>query len=220
MIPGLLRRGLPLTAAIALVLATASAIPLVAQRLSFAFDDDSVGASPDGFFFATQRQAAPGTWHILGNGPVRHLGHVADPSITLRGMSLAGPIFDVPQNLKVSVRLRLLEGDRAGGVIWRYRDANNFYFLSLFLADHSASLVRVTEGNRVRLDFVNDVNLDPDAWHSMSISHDGDEIRGAIDGIGIVRARDRTPWDGNRAGIWSAGNTTGLFDDLIIESPE
>jgi hypothetical protein len=123
----------------------------------------------------------------------------------------------VPQDIKVSTRLRLTEGDRAGGVVWRYRDANNFYFMAVFYGDHSASLIRVTGGNRVVLDLVKDINLNPDAWHAMSVVHEGDEIRGSIDGIGILRARDRTVADGNRAGVWSAGNTTGFFDDLTIE---
>jgi predicted transcriptional regulator len=89
--------------------------------------------------------------------------------------------------------------------------------MAVVYADHSAGVFRVTEGNRVMLDQVKDINLDPDAWHVMTIIHDGDEIRGAIDGIGVLRARDRGLTDGRRAGVWSGGNTTAWFDDVTIE---
>lgn len=208
---------LPLVFSAAALLLGLATIPVLAQRLTFAFDDDTLGGPPDGFFFAGARQTSPGTWDVRGSTARRHLVHGADPTVTLRGMSVAGVVFDVPQDVKVTVRLRLTDGDRAGGTVWRYKDAGNFYFMSVFHEDHSAALIRVTGGNRVQLDRVNDINLDPDAWHTVSVVHVGEEIRGSIDGIGILRARDRTLSDGNRAGVWSAGNTTGWFDDLVIE---
>lgn len=200
----------------ALVLGLAST-PLLGQRLTFAFDEDTLGGTPDGFFFAGARQASPGAWDVRGSSARRHLVHASDPTVTMRGMSVAGVAFDVPQDVKVTARLRLTDGDRAGGLIWRYKDSGNFYFMSVFHEDHSAAIIRVTGGNRVQLDRVSDINLDPDAWHTVTVVHVGDEIRGAIDGIGILRARDRTLLDGSRAGVWSAGNTTGWFDDLVIE---
>jgi hypothetical protein len=201
------------TTAVALLLAGSVA----AQRLSVSFDGDVIGAPPDGFFFAANRQTASGTWQVTGTGTRRHLMHTADPSVTMRGISIAGFSYNTPEDVKVGTRLRLTEGDRAGGVIWGYRDANNFYFMALFHGDHSASIIRVANGNRVRLALVDDINLDADAWHTMSVVHNGDDIRGSIDGIGILRAHDRQLKDGNRAGVWSAGNTTSFFDDITIE---
>lgn len=216
-----LTRRLPTLVCLGALLVGLATVPVVAQRLSFTFDESALGSAPDGFFFAAARQSSPGAWDIRGSANRRHLVHTADASVRERGISVAGLIFDVPQNIKVTTRLRLTDGDRAGGVVWRYTDADNFYFMAVFYRVHSATLVRVTGGNRVMLDVVNDIDLDADAWHTMSIVHDGEEIRGAIDGIGILRARDRTLTDGNRAGVWSAGNTTGWFDDVVIEqAPE
>jgi hypothetical protein len=204
-------------AAALLFLSVTVTAQLTAQRLVINFDEDTIGAAPDGFFFAAARQAHPGTWEVLGKGNRRHLSHSADPSVTLRGISVAGFSYTAPDDVRVATRLRLADGDRAGGVVWRYRDPNNFYFMAVVYADHTAGLFRVTGGNRVMLHQVRDINLDPDAWHSMTVVHDGDDILGTIDGIGILRARDRGLADGNRAGVWSAGNTTGWFDDVTIE---
>lgn len=192
-------------------------ISLAAQRLVISFDEDALGARPDGFFFAASRQPTPGTWEVLGAGNKRHLSHTADPTVTLRGISVAGFSYDAPDDVRVATRLRLSDGDRAGGLIWRYRDVNNFYFMVVFYGTKTAGLFRVTGGNRVALHSVNDINLDPNAWHSIAVVHEGDDIRGTIDGIGILRARDRAITESGRAGVWSAGNTTGWFDDVIIE---
>lgn len=198
----------------ALLLGTA----VSAQRLVVDFDHDVVGSPPDGFFFSAARQATSGRWEVFGSSARRHLVHQADPSVTLRGIAVAGFSFTAPEDIRVTTRLRTLDGDRAGGVVWRYTDANNFYFMAVFHGARSAALVRVTGGNRVMLHSVSDVDLDADAWHVMSVVHDGEDIRGSIDGIGILRARDRVLKGGDRAGVWSAGNTTTWFDDLVIES--
>ena len=188
-----------------------------AGRLTVTFDDLAIGAPPDGFFFAGARQASPGTWEVIGAGTKRHLMHMADPSVTMRGISIAGLNNPAPADIRISTRLRLMDGDRAGGVFWRYRDAADFYFVSIFLAVREAALIRVTAGNRITLDRAKDVDLDPEAWHNMTVVHNGDQILAQIDGIAVLRARDRMLTEGGRAGVWSAGNSTTAFDDITIE---
>jgi hypothetical protein len=208
----------PLTLLLAAILAAAASVAVRAQLLvAVSFDEHMAGAPPHGFFFAPSRQASPGVWEVRGVMR-RHLVHDADPSVTMRGISVAALNLPAPADIKVSAQLRLIDGDRAGGVVWRYRDANNFYFLSIVHVDRAARLVRVTGGSRVVLDMSDSVGLDPEAWHSVSVTHVGDDISASIDGIGVLRARDRTFTEGGRAGVWSAGNSTSWFDDITIES--
>ena len=107
--------------------------------------------------------------------------------------------------------------DRAGGLIWRYKDAADFYFVSIFLEVREAALIRVTAGNRITLDRARDIDLDPEAWHNLTVVHNGDQILAQVDGIAVLRGRDRMLTEGGRAGVWSAGNSTVAFDDLTIE---
>jgi hypothetical protein len=199
------------------VITVGSITALAAARLNFNFDDQTVGAPPEGFFFAGARQAAPGTWEVRGMGAQRHLIHLADPSVTMRGIAVAGVSAAAPADIKVTARLRLVDGDRAGGLLWHYKDAADFYFLSVFLRVREIALIRVTGGNRVTLDRVMNVDLDPEAWHSLSVIHVGNQIVGQVDGIPVVHGRDRTLAEGGRAGVWSAGNSTTWFDDITIE---
>ncbi len=212
----LLRRCVKALALIAIFVAVAAAAVSAQRVAAIGFDELTAGAAPDGFFFAPSRQATPGTWEVRGTAR-RHLIHAADPTVTMRGISVAGVDVAAPADVKVSTRLRLIDGDRAGGVIWRYRDASNFYFMAVVHSDRVAGLFRVTGGNRITLEITSDIDLDPEAWHAVTVVHDGDQIRATIDGIGVLRARDRTLTEGGRAGVWSAGNSTSWFDDIAIE---
>ncbi len=53
------------------------------------------------------------------------------------------------------------------------------------------ALYRVTRGNRIRLEFEDDLELDRDAWHVVRVEHADGRIRVSLGGIGVMRARDR-----------------------------
>jgi hypothetical protein len=198
-------------------LVIACGVSVAAGKVTVTFDDLALGAPPDGFFFAGARQASPGVWEVTGGGSKRHLLHLADPTVTMRGISVAGLNTPAPADIRISTRLRLMDGDRAGGLIWRYKDAGDFYFVSIFLAVREAALIRVSAGNRITLDRAKDIDLDPEAWHNLTVVHNGDQILAQVDGIAVLRARDRMLTEGGRAGVWSAGNSTVAFDDITIE---
>jgi len=203
-----------IVAAMGLALASASA--QVAVRT---FDEDAIGAPPSGFAFAGARQQSPGRWLVRAEGPNHYLIHAADPAAT-GGFALAVLDAPHPAQMRASVRLKLTDGDRVGGLVWRYQDADNFYVASLDLRVQEVALYRVVRGNRIRLDEEDELELDESAWHSLRVVQDDDDIRVSLGGIGVMRARDRTFTDGGRAGIWSGGGATAWFDDFRVEPDE
>jgi hypothetical protein len=188
-----------------------------ASRVVFSFDEEPVNQAPEAFILAASRQSSPGPWEVRGAAMRRHLLHAADPSVTDRGIALAVASMAQYADVHISSRLRVIDADRAGGVVWRYRDANNFYFAGIALSEGTTVLVRVAGGNRILLDIIRDVQLDPEMWHTISVTHHGDQIRGMINGLTVLQARDRTLDQPGRAGVWSAGNSTTWFDDIAIE---
>ena len=187
---------------------------LAAQRVSFSFDDEAVGMPPPGFLFAAARQAAPGTWEVRAGGSLRYLAHTADAAA--RGLSIAVATAAAPANIHVRSRIRFADGARMGGIVWRYHDASSFYTVGISLERHEALLHRLMGGNRVQLDRLGDLGIDPEAWHTLGVMHHGDQIRVYLDGIAILHARDRGLESG-RAGVWSGGAAEAWFDDLQIE---
>jgi hypothetical protein len=202
---------------IAIALAFHGASAQVAVRT---FDEDPVGSPPPGLTFAIARQQTPGRWFVRAEGPNHYLTHIAD-SAAAGGFSLAVLDTPHPAQMRASVRLKLSEGERVGGLVWRYQDAENFYLAALDLRVQELALYRVVRGNRIRLDDEDELELDVSAWHSVRVVQDDDDIRVSLGGIGVIRARDRTIADeGGRAGVWSGGGATAWFDDLRIEPEE
>ena len=72
------------------------------------------------------------------------------------------------------------------------------------------------DGNRVRLENEDDLELDPAAWHALRVVQRSRSVRVYLGGIRVFEDRDRTTDPAGAVGIWCAGDTTAQFDDLRI----
>jgi hypothetical protein len=180
------------------------------------FDDDKVGAPPLGFTFAAGREAAANRWIVKREGTARVLIHEGVPSPS---DSFAVAILSTPQyrDVQVSVRIKTIGGGRVAGMVWKYQDPLNHYSAQLDLVKQELVVYRVVNGNRIRLDRDDDLELDPDAWHSLKIFQEHGEIRVYLGGIRVFRERDRLPNVNASVGMWAGGDSTVMFDDFRIE---
>jgi hypothetical protein len=180
------------------------------------FDQEAMG-TPAGFLFAAARLPEAGRWTVRSEGSNRFLAHAAQEG-TGEGFALALISAPPPADLRLSARVKLAEGAPVGGLVWRYQDPENFHAVALDLGAQEVSLYRVARGNRIRLEFEDDLELDRDAWHMVRVEHRDGRIRVSLGGIGIMRARAREDGAGpGRAGVWAAGPSGAWFDDLGIE---
>jgi hypothetical protein len=189
------------------------------QATVLGFDQDKVGAPPPGFVFAAMRQPAPGSWEVRRTGTTAYLAHETDPAA--HGYAFA--VHDGPswRDVTVSVRLRLPGGRRTGGLVWHYADSQHYYAAVLDLEKGELSLYRVAGGNRIRMEFEDDLELDVEAWHTMKVTHTAKSTRVSLGGIRVFedahRGQDRP--DAGRVGLIAAGDASVWFDDLRIDSP-
>jgi hypothetical protein len=206
--------GPPLGVLMMLVLGGAGA---VAHQSVQTFDAAQAGQPPEGFTFAAMRQAAPGTFVVRHAGASGYLVHAATAGA--KGFSIAIANGEPLSDLVISVRLRLSGGARAGGVVWRYVDPQNFYAAVLDLDRGELSLFRVTGGNMIKIEEEEDLELDRDAWHMLKVVHEDAQVRVSLGGIRVFtddeRRHNRLLPQG-RAGLLAAGNADVAFDDLRI----
>lgn len=180
------------------------------------FDAEPPGV-PERLTFAAMRQPSPGSWTIRRDGANGVLVHAADPAATgyALAVSTAPPIYEVV----AAARLRLAGGARAGGVVWQYHDQLNYYAAVLDLARQQLSLFRIVAGNRTRLEFEDDLELDVSAWHTMKVVHDAREIAVSIGGIKVFeeRARSTRIVAPGRTGLLATGDSEVWFDEVRAE---
>ncbi len=192
-----------------------------AQEAVRSFDQDPLGAVPPGFSFAVARlPAAPGRWHVRADNGNRFLAHTPDAAAG-EGFAIALVEGAAAGDVRLSARVRLEDGVRTGGLVWRYNGPDNFYAVALDLDAQAIALYRISRGNRIRLEFEDDLELDRSAWHTVRVEHVEGRIRVTLGGIGVMRARagDTDSAEG-RAGVWSAGNAATAFDDVSVGPAE
>ena len=180
------------------------------------FEDDKIGAPPAGFTMAAGRDAASDRWTVKREGTARILAHEGTQS---PADSFAVAVFSTLQyqDVQVSVRLKAIGGGRTAGLVWKYQDPLNHYSAQLDLAKQELAIYRVVNGNRIRLEREDGLELDPDAWHSLKIFQERGEIRVYLGGIRVFSERDRLPRSRASVGIWTGGDSTVMFDDFRIE---
>jgi hypothetical protein len=184
------------------------------QSLVRTFDEDHAGAAPSGFTFAEARGAASHLWTIertSGHGVLVH--RRSDQG---QGFALAVLESVAYRSVEASVRTRLVGGTRTGGLVWHYRDEANYYLALLDLGAQDLALYRVERGHRIRLENQDDLELDPDAWHTLKVRHLGDRIQVYADGIKVLDDHARSRRHDGRVGLWSADDSVSWFDDLRV----
>ena len=185
------------------------------------FDEDRAGVPPSGFVFSAMRQSGPGSWVVERQGTQQFLAHGADTAAN--GFSLAVSAAVLPAAFTLSAKVRTVGGGRVGGLVWHYQDESNYYALALDLSRRQVALYRVAAGNRIRLEFTDDLELERDAWHAIKVIHEGHSTRVLLGGIRVFDHEDRrheARADDGRAGLLAAGNSAVHYDDLHIESSD
>jgi hypothetical protein len=181
------------------------------------FDDDGVGKAPSGFTLASGRQAPADRWVVQRDAASQFLMH-AGTSGEPDGFAVAIYERQRFEDADMSVRLKAIGGSRAGGLVWKYQDPLNHYVVLLDLADQEVALYRVVRGNRIRIEREDDLELDPQAWHTLRIVQDEGMMRVYLGGIRVFSNRDRTFRGPGGVGLWSQGDAVIAFDDFRVQT--
>ena len=185
--------------------------------LTRTFEEDKIGGPPSGFVTAVGRDGPREGWSVQREGAGRillHQGRSSPPD----GFAVAILSGIQYHDVQVSVRMKATGGARSAGVVWKYQDPLNHYGALLDLVKQELAVYRVSSGNRIRLEREDDLEVDPDAWHSLKIFQEQGEIRVYLGGIRVFAERDRQSRGApSSVGVWSSGDTTVMFDDFRVE---
>lgn len=187
------------------------------------FDDVAAGGLPDDFVVAGTNQQGPlASWEVQPDemAPTRpNVLRLTAPN------HASGGTFNLCWNRElqfgdgsVAVRFRADDGviDQGGGLVWRVRDADNYYIARMNPLESNYRLYVVKDGRRRQLASA-DVEIAAGEWHELSIRQEGDEIECFLDGTPRLQATDATFPDAGGVGFWTKADAATSFDDLIVE---
>jgi hypothetical protein len=185
------------------------------------FDTYAPGKTPPGWTVAMTDRGGEPRWEILKDqsAPTQPfvLGQVSrDPA----RMRLPLAIFQEVslRDGDVSVRMKPVAGrlDPGGGLVWRYRDENNYYLVRADALANSVSVFKVQDGRRTPLLAGARHQIPMNGWTILKVSARGPRFQVYLDHRRILEGFDHTFTGPGKTGVSTMSDSVTYFDDFRV----
>jgi len=115
----------------------------------------------------------------------------------------------------VEVRFKPISGreDQAGGVVWRWKDGDNYYVARANALENNVSLYYTEAGRRKTIKYV-DAPVAGNKWHALRVEFKGPRIRVLLDGKAYIEQQDTHIAGAGSIGVWTKADSVTAFDDF------
>jgi hypothetical protein len=129
----------------------------------------------------------------------------------------------------IKVRFKPISGrvDQAAGLVWRYRDENNYYVVRANALEDNVVLYKVEDGDRVAISPVGQQgeygqkhDVPAGEWHELGVRFLGNKFTVSFDGTKLYDVEDSTFADAGRVGLWTKADSVTQFDDFDASAGE
>jgi hypothetical protein len=115
----------------------------------------------------------------------------------------------------VEVKFKPLAGreDQAAGLIWRFKDANNYYITRANALENNVSLYHTQNGRRITIKYVNGP-VASNQWHTLRVEFAGKAIKVMLDGKPSIAVENDQIVGAGAVGVWTKADSVTAFDDF------
>jgi hypothetical protein len=155
-----------------------------------------------------------GTWEVANDGDNHVLYQKAkNDDATFNIALVQGTSY---KDLDLSVKLKAVAGeiDRGGGLVWRAKDAKNYYVARYNPLEDNYRVYKVEDGKRTM--FKGEKIPGEEKWHTLRVTMVGPKITCYFDGKRYLDAEDATFPGAGMVGLWSKADAQSYFDDLSV----
>lgn len=177
------------------------------------FDDLKTGAPPAGWT-ATKTGEGEAKWAIVADDSAP-----SKPNVLKQSGEATYPVcIKDDTNLKdgfVEVKFKPISGkeDQAGGVLWRCKDADNYYVARANALEDNVTIYHTVNGKRSEKKRIN-TKVASNKWHNLRVDFKDNYFVVAFDGKRAFVWKDDTFKDAGKVGLWTKADSTTLFDDF------
>ena len=150
-------------------------------------------------------------WVVEGS-VLRQTGSGTFPWCVRKGSSLADGFVEV------KFRPEAGKQDQAGGVVWRWKDGDNYYVARANALENNVSLYYTEKGRRITLKYV-DAPVPANAWHTLRVEFAGQRIRVIFNGKPYIELNDARIAGSGAVGVWTKADSVTSFDDFAYGPP-
>jgi glycosyl hydrolase family 59 (putative galactocerebrosidase) len=180
-----------------------------------------VGAPPEDFDFGLTGQGGPGEWTVVADTTSTG-GRAIEQSSTERTdyrfpLAIHRPFS--ARNVDVSLRFKAVAGnvDRAGGIVVRLADLDNYYVVRANALEDNVRFYRVVNGRREQIEGA-DLKVSAQAWHSLGLKAEDNRFTVTFDGRELYTASDDTMVGAGRVALWTKSDSVTRFDRIEIKT--
>lgn len=119
----------------------------------------------------------------------------------------------------VEVKFKPIAGreDQAGGVVWRWKDGDNYYVARANAMENNVSLYYTTSGRRHTIQYRN-APVAARVWHTLRVDFGGNRVQVALDGKRYIDVADDHISGAGAVGVWTKADSVTLFDAFSFGS--
>ena len=143
---------------------------------------------------------------------LRQSGYGTFPWCVKNGVSIADGF--------VEVRVKCISGreDQAGGLVWRWKDGDNYYVARANALENNVSLYYTENGSRRDIKYV-DAPVPGNVWHTLRVEFAGKRIKVALNGKTYIELDDSRIAGAGAVGMWTKADSVTAFDDFSYGAP-
>lgn len=203
------------------------AFSLSGQTISF--DSAKAGTLPRYWTAGMTHEGGAPRWEIVADATAPSRPNVmAQTSTDHTSGRFPLAVYDkaILLNGSVTVRFKPVSGERdqAAGIVWRYKDPDNYYIVRANALENNVVLYKVEGGKRISLEPKNTPSktygvkhgVPKRTWSALGIDFDGARFTVFFDGEKIMEVEDSTFTSPGRTGLWTKADSVTYFDDFQI----
>jgi YVTN family beta-propeller protein len=202
--------------------APSSAEAPAASPSAWSFDTDKPDAPPAGFSFGRTGSGKEGRWVVVAAGDAPSKPNVlAQLDADSNDYRFPVAVVDASsfKDVKLSVSCKPISGkvDQGCGLVWRYKDANNYYLTRANALEDNVRLYHVKDGQRRQFASWNG-KVASGVWHKLAVEAKGDRFVVFFDDKKVMEEKDTTFAEAGKIGVWTKADSVIQFDDLSATS--
>lgn len=183
------------------------------KKTTIDFDKTAAGQLPDGWVGGVTGYGSP-KWSVEPDATapskpnvLKQSGEGTYPWCVQKDVSLKDGF--------VEVKFKPFSGkeDQAGGLIWRWKDGDNYYVARANALEDNVTIYHTVKGSRRAFKNV-DMKVASNQWHTLRVDFIGDQFKVTFDGKVAIEANDGTFKEAGAIGVWTKADSVTLFDDF------
>jgi hypothetical protein len=105
--------------------------------------------------------------------------------------------------------------DQAGGIVWRWKDGDNYYIARANALENNVSLYYTERGSRKTLKYV-EAPVAANTWHTLMVEFAGTHIAVSLDGKRYIEMDDTHIAGAGAVGVWTKADSVTAFKDFAF----